>query len=119
MRLKLKITMLILFVIVALLNMWTTRTVKIIHAEKKSGVYDDFVVDHLPFTDRDRINWYLDHKRELLKNHSIQEGAYYDLTFWDVGDGFLGVDENIKRIDDLYCFDDMSVEKRCIEKIFS
>lgn len=105
-----------IFLTIAVCNSWTLRPVNIIHTSKQREIIYDVVVDHFPFTDRDRIHWYVDHKSELREKYGIPGKLGYAITIWNVGDGFLSFKDNARRIDDLYCFGDIESDERCIEK---
>jgi hypothetical protein len=61
--LKKKISMLILYLFLsgAIYNLWTLRPVKILYVNSDGYGTINLVVDHLPWTDRDKIDWYLAH----------------------------------------------------------
>lgn len=113
---RLKILAVVIFLMIAISNLWTLRPVNIIHTSKQREIIYDVVVDHFPFTDRDRVHWYLDHKLELQEKYGIPGKSGYAITIWDVGAGFLSFKGNTKWIDDLYCFDNINKDERCIEK---
>jgi len=113
---KLKASALFLFISIALLNVWSTRPVTIIHISRQRIIDIDIVVDHFPMTYRDRIHWYVEHKAELREKYDVPWKSINAITIWDMGGGFLSYKNNESRIDDLYCFSDMKVDARCIEK---
>jgi hypothetical protein len=104
----------VIMVCIALYNLWSQRPVKVLYIDSYKGVMFDIVVDHLPWLDRDRINWFLTHREELEKNHPTLKGNIYEITFLDVGAGFMSLRENPHE--DLLCFDTIKEEKNCIEK---
>lgn len=46
------------------------------------------VVDHLPWTDSDKINWYLKHQNEIKNQHPLPEGSWHTWYVIDIGNGF-------------------------------
>lgn len=102
----------LVFLIVALYNLWTLKPVTILYTGTER--FNDVVVDHLPLTDRDRIQWFRNHKEELKNRFNIGNIFYYKIFVWDVGNGFTN--HILSRHSDLYCFDKMQSEKNCIDK---
>lgn len=94
--------------------MWSLRHVNIIHASAKTPGGSAIVVDHFPYTDRDRIHWYLDHRKELQEIYGVPGKDEYSILIWGIGEGFLNPEKNYKR--DLYCFMDIHEKNNCIEK---
>ncbi len=104
--------MLMLFLIVALYNLWTLRTVTVFYVSAKKG--NNIVVDHLPLTDRDRIHWFREHKQEFKEKYNLYHMFDRKIYIWDIGNGFTN--NQLSPHADLYCFDEMNAEKNCIEK---
>lgn len=102
------------FIIAALCNLWTLRPVKVSH------VYSDFnssvfvVVDHLPWADRDKIEWFLSHREAFIKDYPLIDGIHHSYYIMDVGDGFTNNKESPKE--DLLCFSMGKDEHNCIVK---
>ncbi|MFS2224953.1 DUF943 family protein [Pantoea sp. B65] len=98
------------------LNFWSLRAVNIIdiHSARE---YSQIIVDHLPFTDKEKIEWWLKNQQEIMKKynipHSYKDGSY-NITIWNIGDGYLNSDEYYRK--DLLCFSDMKDKRNCIEK---
>jgi len=111
---KIRLFLFILFIIMITLNMWSLRHVNIIHASAKGSGGSAIVVDHFPYTDRDRIHWYLDHRKELQETYGVPGKDEYSILIFGLGEGFFNPEENYKR--DLYCFMDMHKKNNCIEK---
>lgn len=115
--------------------LWTQRPVTIIRAGNQieydplflheldggskpvSGEADFYfiVVDHFPLTEWGRIHWYWSHKNELKEKYHIPTSASYNITFWDIGDGFTSIQKSGNS--DLHCFPAKENEKEhCLEK---
>ena len=94
--------------------LWLTcRPVEIIAVHKKDN-YSSVLVNNFPFTDRGRINWWLE-KNKMIKNRygvpRPDTDGFFTVIFWDFGDGYK---EEGKY--DRLCFDDMNPPANCIEK---
>ncbi|WP_016599009.1 DUF943 family protein [Yersinia pestis] len=76
--------------------------------------YSDILVRNFPFTEKGKINWWLENRDMLKAKYSIPKPAsdgFYTIIFWDFGDGYK---EEGKY--DRLCFSDMNTTKNCIEK---
>lgn len=111
---KVGMFLLLVFIFIATLNLWSLRPVNIIHASSKTQGGSAIVVDHFPYTDRDRIYWYLDHRKELQDIYGVPAKDKYSILIFGLGEGFFSAEENYKL--DLYCFTDMYPKNNCIEK---
>lgn len=72
------------------------------------------LVDHFPFTDKGKINWWLDHQETLKSNYGIPEpddDGMFTIIVWDFGEGYKETDGY-----DRLCFDDLKAKENCIEK---
>ncbi|SQK77403.1 DUF943 family protein [Tatumella ptyseos] len=89
------------------------RTVEIV-AVHENGNHSYILVKHFPFTDKGRINWWLE-KNKMIKNRygvpRPDTDGFFTVIFWDFGDGYK---EEGKY--DRLCFDDMNPPANCIEK---
>jgi len=77
------------------------------------------LVRNFPYTDKGKINWWLENKKMLKEKYAIPKpssSGYFTIVFWDFGEGYK---EQGKH--DRLCFDDMKTKENCIEKdaIFS
>lgn len=73
------------------------------------------VVDHFPLTEWGRIHWYWKHKNELKEKYHIPTSVSYNITFWDIGNGFTSIQKSGDS--DLHCFPPRENEKEhCLEK---
>ncbi|MCT4702508.1 DUF943 family protein [Enterobacteriaceae bacterium H20N1] len=94
------------------------RPVEIV-AVHEDGNYSSVLVKNFPFTDKGKINWWLQNKDMLKMRYGIPKPASYggyDITFWNFGSGYKKEDKY-----DRICFQDMTTDEKCIEKdaIFS
>lgn len=103
-----------IFVITAFYNLWTLRKVNIIYIDSYKDMMLDIVVDHLPLTDKGRIEWFLENKRKLQKKHPEFNENTYEIVFLDIGEGFMSSRDNYHE--DLRCFESLKKEKNCIQK---
>ncbi|MGD8108057.1 DUF943 family protein [Pantoea sp. FN0302] len=72
------------------------------------------LVDHLPLTSKQKINWWLKNEDELMKANGFSAKAYlqdYNIAIWAFGEGYKALEKY-----DRLCFDDMPPPKNCIEK---
>lgn len=89
------------------------RTVEIL-AVHENGNHSYILVKKFPFTDKGRINWWLENKDMLKNKHEAPQpdtDGFFTVVFWDFGDGYK---EEGKY--DRFCFEDMKTPKNCIEK---
>lgn len=98
----------------AFYNLWTLRPVRILYVDSFQGMSVNIVVDHLPWTDKDRIKWYLEHKKMLQMKYPVFTENTSRIVFFEAGAGFVSFRENPHE--DLRCFEDIKSEKRCIPK---
>ncbi|UWS28975.1 DUF943 family protein [Erwinia pyrifoliae] len=93
---------------------WSSlRPVEIIAVHQRNN-YSDILVKNFPFTDKEKINWWLKNKEILKDKYNAPEPAsdeFFTITFWLFGDGYK---EEGKY--DRLCFDDMKTTVNCIEK---
>ncbi len=93
---------------------WLSRhPVEIISVHQRNN-YSDILVRNFPFTEKGKINWWLENRDMLKAKYSIPKPAsdgFYTIIFWDFGDGYK---EEGKY--DRLCFSDMNTTKNCIEK---
>ncbi|EIM2859467.1 DUF943 family protein, partial [Escherichia coli] len=73
--------------------------------------------DHLPWTDSDKINWYLKHQNEIKNQHPLPEGSWHTWYVIDIGNGFTDYKKYIEGpYEDLYCFPTIKSNDNCIVK---
>ncbi|MCU5774649.1 DUF943 family protein [Erwiniaceae bacterium BAC15a-03b] len=95
---------------------WNLRPVNIIGVHYKND-FSYVIVDHLPFTDRAKVKWWLDHQDEFREKYHIpapSASGNFDVSVWAAGKGYLNYEKNYKQ--DLLCFSDMESKDNCIEK---
>ena len=110
-----KIKYLLLAGLVLLVSfLWLSlRPVKIVAVHQRNN-YSDVLVKNFPFTDSGKINWWLKNKAMLKSRYNIPKPASYGnftIIFWSFGNGYME-----REYEDRLCFEDMKIEKNCIEK---
>lgn len=76
------------------------------------------LVRHFPYLKSCQIAWWEDNKDMIQGQYGIpskSEDDYYSVVIMDFGEGYR-IDRGTDEDSDLLCFDDMSVDARCIEK---
>jgi hypothetical protein len=114
MKKKITVFMGCIFLAGALYNLWTLRQVNIMFIYSDAGSTINIVVDHLPWTDRDKIEWFLARKKDILEKHPLYNNSWHDFLIMDIGDGFTNFSENPDE--DLFCFPTIKSEKNCLVK---
>lgn len=114
--LKKKISMLILYLFLsgAIYNLWTLRPVKILYVNSDGYGTINLVVDHLPWTDRDKIDWYLAHRESINTQYPLLPEVWHRYYITGIGDGFTNYESSPHE--DLRCFPAISNEKYCVIK---
>ncbi|QFH69387.1 DUF943 family protein [Enterobacter sp. E76] len=113
MKIKILKIALYLFILNGLYNLWTLRPVKIIYAYSDAGGVVMLVVDHLPWTDRDKINWYLSRQQEIKYKYPLTDD-YHTYYIAGIDDGFTNY--QYSPHEDIFCFPTIQSEKNCIVK---
>lgn len=93
---------------------YSHRPVEIVAVHHGRSGFSDVLARNCPFTDKDKIDWWLKNKAMLEEKYNIpnpEKDGYFYLTFWLFGDGYKE-EEKYDRI----CFDDMKTKVNCIEK---
>lgn len=117
MKSKLQKIILCLFLLCCIYNLWTLRPVQILYTYSDAGNSVFLVVDHLPWTDSDKINWYLKHQNEIKNQHPLPEGSWHTWYVIDIGNGFTDYKKYIEGpYEDLYCFPTIKSNDNCIVK---
>ncbi|MFP1751177.1 DUF943 family protein [Lonsdalea quercina] len=81
-------------------------------------VGDIILVKHFPYLKNRQIAWWEANKDKIQATHGIphrHNDGSYDLFIQNYGEGYR-VDQGTDEDTDLLCFDDMTVEAKCIEK---
>ncbi|CAI1751781.1 Enterobacterial putative membrane protein (DUF943) [Serratia quinivorans] len=89
------------------------RPVEIIAVHQRNN-YSDVLVKNFPFTEKERINWWMENKSLLKDKYNIPKPAkdgFFSVIFWDFGDGYKQEGKH-----DRLCFYDMKTEINCIDK---
>ncbi|CAI1735193.1 DUF943 family protein [Serratia plymuthica] len=89
------------------------RPVEIIAVHQRNN-YSDVLVKNFPFTEKEKINWWMENKSLLKDKYNIPKPAkdgFFSVIFWDFGDGYKK-EEKYDRL----CFDDMKTKINCIDK---
>ncbi|MCU6329696.1 DUF943 family protein [Enterobacter quasiroggenkampii] len=76
------------------------------------------LVRHFPYLKGRQIAWWETNKDQIQAKYGIPsrgEDDYYSVVIMDFGEGYR-IDGGTDEDSDLLCFDDMSVNERCIEK---
>lgn len=100
----------VLFGYLLWLSLWPVKII----AVHEDGNYSDVLVKNFPFSDKGKINWWLENKAILKEKYNIPKPAAYGnftITFWLFGEGYK---EEGKY--DRLCFDDMKTKVNCIDK---
>lgn len=112
---KSKHRILLLSSIVLLTNIiwFLFRPVEIVAVHNKDN-FSDILVKTFPFTDKEKIEWWLANRAMLKERYNIpkpdKHGVFF-VTFWIFGEGYKE-----DKIDERLCFNDMKTKRRCIEK---
>ncbi|WP_416410726.1 DUF943 family protein [Pantoea sp. App145] len=89
------------------------REVKVVDVHH--GKYaTDIIVNHLPLSQSNRINWWLNNEGKIFSNYNISpgnEGEPQLVTIFAFGDGYKELGK-----EDRLCFDDIKPPKNCIDK---
>ncbi|MGV3345160.1 DUF943 family protein [Enterobacteriaceae bacterium LUAb1] len=117
MKIKNKKSVLILLILAGIIMylLWLLFRPVAIVAIHIDDNFSDVLVKRFPFTDKGKINWWLENKDILKKRYDIPRpslSGYFTITFWDFGDGYKKQQEKYDRL----CFDDMETDANCIEK---
>lgn len=111
---KLRSLLLIMFLFLAGYNFWTLRDVKILYTNFFWGKTTVVVVDHFPMTDRNKVQWYLEHEEELKTRYETIKPFTTKVIIIDANGGLVSAEENPHE--DLRCFDDIPSDKKCVIK---
>ncbi|MFT1055497.1 DUF943 family protein [Enterobacter hormaechei] len=111
---KFVVMLLCLFLFGAFYNLWESRPVNILYAYSNEGITVTLVVDHMPWTDRAKIDWYLARRDEFENKYPYSGNIWQSFYITDIGDGFT----NYKKSphEDLLCFTVIKNESNCVVK---
>ncbi|NIF60166.1 DUF943 family protein [Enterobacter sp. Ap-916] len=100
--------------IVAVYCLWLFfRSVKIVAVHQRNN-YSSILVKNFPFTDKGKIDWWLENKDALKAKYDIPKPASYGGFTITIGLFKDGYKEEGKY--DRLCFDDMNTKINCIDK---
>lgn len=74
----------------------------------------EILVDRLPLTEKSRIKWWMDNRKEIEGKYrivSFENGGPDYITIYKFGDGYKKEGK-----EDRLCFDDMDTKTNCIDK---
>lgn len=117
MKRKLFVMLLCLFLLGACYNLWTIRPVNIIYAYSEEGITVTIVVDHMPWTDRDKIAWYLARRDEFKKKYPYYGNIWQSYYITDICDGFTNYEKSPHE--DLFCIPEIKSDDNCLVKNYS
>ncbi|AFC86009.1 Enterobacterial putative membrane protein (DUF943) [Frateuria aurantia DSM 6220] len=86
----------------------------IIAIHQRGAGFSDVLVNHLPYSDQGKINWWLKNKTDLKELYDIprpEPDGWYVVNFWLFHDGYKE-DDGYDRL----CFDDIKTKAHCIDK---
>lgn len=103
-----------LFVVGACYNLWSLRAVKIVHISSNGYGVIQLVVNHMPWTDRDKIYWFLSHREKIDRQYPLFPEVWHRYYITDFGEGFTN--RKLSPHEDLKCFPEIQGDKNCIAK---
>ena len=109
-----KKTLTLIFLILAFYNAWTLQKVNVLFSENVWLGHYVIAVDHLPLTDRDKISWFNDNKAILQNRYHILMDDFEQITIMEAVGGIKN--STSRRIDDYYCFTNITSDNRCVDK---
>ncbi|WP_230353705.1 DUF943 family protein [Lelliottia sp. WAP21] len=104
--------LLLLFLSGGFYNLWTLRPVNIAYVYSDAGSTLSIVVDHLPWTDKEKIDWYISRREELARNYPLYNDSIHSINILDIGEGFTNYNE--MPDEDLLCFPTIQTDRSCI-----
>ncbi|MDK9604084.1 DUF943 family protein [Lelliottia wanjuensis] len=114
MKKKLPVMLLCLFLLGALYNLWTIRPVNILYIYSDEGVTVTIVVDHMPWTDREKIAWYLARRDEFKRKYPSFDNTWQTYYITDISDGFTNYAKSPHE--DLFCIPEIKGDDKCLVK---
>lgn len=114
MRNKYSIIILCLFLMGGGYNLWTLRPVDILHVDSDAGSTVVLVVDHLPWTDRSKIDWFLARRENLRSKYPLYNEGWHRYYIMGIGNGFTNHESNPHE--DLLCFPVINSLNKCVIK---
>lgn len=114
MKKKLPVMLLCLFLLGAFYNLWTIRPVNILYIYSDAGVTVTIVVDHMPWTDREKIAWYLARRDEFKRKYPSFDNTWQTYYITDISDGFTNYAKSPHE--DLFCIPEIKSDDNCLVK---
>ncbi|MDK9362827.1 DUF943 family protein [Lelliottia wanjuensis] len=114
MKKKLPVMLLCLFLLGAFYNLWTIRPVNILYVYSQEGVTVTIVVDHMPWTDQEKISWYLARRDDFKRKYPYFGDIWQSYYITDVSDGFTNYEKSPHE--DLFCIPTIKSENNCLVK---
>lgn len=114
MKKKLPAMLLCLFLLGVFYNLWTIRPVNILYVYSNEGITVTLVVDHMPWTDREKIDWYLARRDELKRKYPSYDNTWQYYYIIDISDGFTNNEKSPHE--DLFCIPTIQNENNCVVK---
>lgn len=114
MKKKLPVLLLCLFLLGAFYNLWTIRPVNIQYIYSDEGVTVTIVVDHMPWTDREKIAWYLARRDEFKRKYPSFDNTWQTYYITDISDGFTNYAKSPHE--DLFCIPEIKNDDNCLVK---
>jgi len=107
------VLLLIAFVVLSYFISLSSRPVEIISVHE-DGEFSSVLVRNFPFTDRGKVDWWVNNSLELKEKYNIPKPSndgFFSIVFWDFGDGYKEEGKYDRR-----CFNDMKPPINCIDK---
>ncbi|AUX93557.1 DUF943 family protein [Mixta gaviniae] len=108
--------LLVVFGVLFAYALWLTyRPVEIVAVHHRGNNFSAILVKNFPFTDRSKINWWLENRDILKEKYNVpdpDENGPFSIIVWRFGKGY----QADKQDDDQYCFKDMQIREHCIQK---
>ena len=103
-----------LFIIAALYNMWSLRRINVLMVDHILAGDYVIAVDHLPLTDRDKINWFNDNKKVLQEQFNISISDFNNIVIMEAVEGVRDINNHWGE--NYYCFTQTKNDFRCVDK---
>lgn len=93
--------------------LFTVKSNVSIIAAHYDGSTAQIIVNKLPLTDSNKINWWQRNQNEILENYNIPTGDKipFLIVIYAFGDGY-----QVEAKEDRLCFSDIKPPKNCIDK---
>ena len=108
------IIILVIFGIYGYFLWLSLRPIDIVAVHHRGHGFSSILVNNFPFTDKDKISWWLKNKDILKEKYDIpkaENDGYFNITVWLFGEGYKETDGY-----DRLCFEDTPPPINCIDK---